>query len=260
MIFTKLLYCIFDWNKNDVAGAMKICRFIHCGLALFTNATAVSPKYAAQALYFLAAVARRRCLLSNGTTDFGSFRPVKNWWCLEDPLVYTVSIGKSNTGVPPKPNMSSVHVYVADSFDFKLWTPFPLSACAFIKMEGFWNQIAIDLQKKSIFHCGKHDCIEWSGAREHGIYGKKSVLWPDGSKTMERTHRLSYMLFRKLLREEMPHFNQNGERLDVSHICHNGICLRVEHLVLEPHSTNMERMGCKMRNICTHAHYPYCLL
>lgn len=127
-------------------------------------------------------------------------------------------------------------------------------------MEAFWANLSADLQKKSNFNCGPQECTEWMGAREHGVYGKKSVTWPDGTKSMERTHRLSYMLSVKVLRDQMPMFNADGERLDVSHLCHNPICIRPEHLHLEPHSVNMERMGCKMRHQCTRNHFPLCLL
>ena len=127
-------------------------------------------------------------------------------------------------------------------------------------MEAFWSQIALSLMQKSIFNCGRHGCTEWTGGREHGVYGKKSVVWPDGKKKIERVHRLSYMHAHHILRDEMPNKNSQGERLDVSHICHNPICLKPEHLILEPHSLNMDRMGCRMRNLCTKDHHPHCLL
>lgn len=127
-------------------------------------------------------------------------------------------------------------------------------------MDAFWHKLSTDLEKKSSFHCGLHDCTEWVGAREHNLYGKKSVSWPDGTKTMERTHRLSYMLSKKLLRDQMPTISAAGEQLDVSHLCHNPLCIKAEHLILEPHSVNMERMGCKIRQQCTRAHFPLCIL
>ena len=127
-------------------------------------------------------------------------------------------------------------------------------------MEAFWNKISLDLDKKSLYNCGRHDCTEWGGARDHGVYGKKSVVWPDGTKTMERTHRLSFMLSKKLLRHQLPRRSASGEPLEVSHLCHNSICIKAEHLVLEPHSINMERMGCRIRQLCTRGHSPFCLL
>lgn len=127
-------------------------------------------------------------------------------------------------------------------------------------MDYFWNRISRSLELKSKFNCGVHACTEWTGAREHGTYGKKSVEWPDGTKCIERTHRLAYMLSVKILKNDLPHVNEHGERLDVSHICHNPICIRPQHLILETHTINMERMGCKMRGICTKGHFPYCLL
>lgn len=49
--------------------------------------------------------------------------------------------------------------------------------------------------------------------------------------------------------------------LDASHLCHNSLCVEREHLVLEPHSINNNRIHCKNSQICTgHGEYPDCML
>ena len=54
--------------------------------------------------------------------------------------------------------------------------------------------------------------------KEHNKYGRKSVVWPDGKKTVERVHRLSYMLTYRTLKDDVPRHDENGQQLDVSHI------------------------------------------
>ena len=159
---------------------------------------------------------------------------------------------------------SATYMVQNEKVTFSLpWDPdldpfcFPFSAT---KMEAFWNQIALALSKKSENNCGNYDCTEWRGALEHGLYGKKSVTWPDGSKTLERTHRLSYMLSKNILRVNLPHYNENGEQLDVSHLCHNPKCIKPEHLTFEPHSTNLDRIVCRQRKRCTGSHLPLCIV
>lgn len=51
--------------------------------------------------------------------------------------------------------------------------------------------------------------------------------------------------------------------MDVSHLCHNTLCLRFDHLSLEPHSVNMERQRCLHVTpiLCLgHKEYPDCML
>ena len=52
-------------------------------------------------------------------------------------------------------------------------------------MESFWNALALALSKKSEKNYGNYDCTVWVGALEHGVYGKKVMNWPDGTRTLE---------------------------------------------------------------------------
>lgn len=49
----------------------------------------------------------------------------------------------------------------------------------------------------------------------------------------------------------------NGQ-IDISHLCHNRSCFRIEHLVREAHSDNWRRMGCAGGEKCPHE--PKCIL
>ena len=64
----------------------------------------------------------------------------------------------------------------------------------------------------------------------------------------------------KILRGDMPRIYDNRKNLEVSHMCHNGICVTSTHLVLETHETNLERISCKSQGQCTKQHQPFCLL
>ena len=127
-------------------------------------------------------------------------------------------------------------------------------------MDAFWWHLKEKLSKKTLFNQGQHQCNEWVGCLEHGTYGKLTVTWPDGTKSVERCHRVSYMVAHEILRADMPCINDNGKKLEVSHLCHNGICVNPAHLVLETHETNLERISCKSQGQCTKQHQPFCLL
>lgn len=92
-----------------------------------------------------------------------------------------------------------------------------------------------------------------------GLWGKV-VNWPDGTITLERAHRLSYMLDQRILKEKLPRFSPNGDHLDISHLCHNPKCINPQHLILEPHSINIDRIFCRRIKQCINCHLPYCLI
>ena len=48
------------------------------------------------------------------------------------------------------------------------------------------------------------------------------------------------MAAQKILRGDMPRTDNNRKKLDVSHLCHNSICVKPIYLVLETHQTNLE--------------------
>jgi hypothetical protein len=93
-------------------------------------------------------------------------------------------------------------------------------------------------------HCrgrgGNLDCIIWGGCVKQGNrtyckpYGVINVKLPGKSRHQTVTvHRLMYMIEHRTF-ELNPHF-------DVSHLCHNSLCINASHLSLQPHYINNNR-------------------
>ena len=95
-------------------------------------------------------------------------------------------------------------------------------------------------------------CHVWYGmTREHG-YG---VIRPTfrGKKQVFTVHRLQYFLSNNC------HFTDKSYH--VSHLCHNKLCLNIEHLSLEPAEVNIERNQCKRLQTCFgHNGFKNCVL
>lgn len=128
----------------------------------------------------------------------------------------------------------------------------------------FWCKLRVSMGKKSkngweFSEFRGDECVNWQGCVDRDGYGTKRITWPNGSCSLERTHRLSFMLHHKLLRNEIPRLNDAGLELDVSHLCHNKACINPLHLVLEPHSVNVSRTYCVVRGSCCGEHNPACL-
>lgn len=96
-------------------------------------------------------------------------------------------------------------------------------------------------------------CRLWEGCvKSGGRYGVIHYKYPGCTDTVSNVHRVVYML-------EHNDFNL-APGLEVSHLCHEPLCLTVQHLNAEPHSVNMSRAQCVFRAKCTgHAPHPNCL-
>ena len=127
-------------------------------------------------------------------------------------------------------------------------------------IDAFWWQLNEKLAKKTLFNQGQHSCDIWTGAKSHGTYGKLAVTWPNESKSVESAHRVSFMTSNHYLKNDMPQVDAEGRQLEVSHLCHNGLCIKNAHLTLESHENNQERIHCKLQRQCTGQHQPYCVL
>ena len=127
-------------------------------------------------------------------------------------------------------------------------------------MENFFKNILQDLKRNSTFLSCGHNCIEWNGACTESGYGRKRVSWPDGHKSIEKVHRLAFMSYNNILNDQLKKYNEFGQQLDVSHLCHNKLCINENHLIHEPHSINMDRKRCVSLGFCSKSHKPYCLL
>ena len=129
-----------------------------------------------------------------------------------------------------------------------------------LEMEGFWQKIETQLGKKMQIMGNMHHCVLWTGCTDKNGYGVKRVLWPNGITTFERAHRVAYMADHQVTRFNIARIDIDGHQLDVSHVCHNKLCMNAAHLCLERHSVNKERDHCKCIGRCTGGHYPLCLL
>ena len=132
------------------------------------------------------------------------------------------------------------------------------SASVKMPRQKFWDKIKKSLDKSSDFGAG--GCIMWTGATDRHGYGRKQVTWPDSNKSEMRVHRLSFMMNKNLMYWEIASHDDNGQPLDVSHRCHNKLCINSAHLVLEARDINNDRNHCMHLNRCTGNHDPHCLL
>ena len=85
-------------------------------------------------------------------------------------------------------------------------------------------------------------------------YGRQQVHYPDGSSSGIHAHRLMYICTKQHFLPRVPGI------IDVSHLCHNSLCIRFDHLSLEPPVINSNRKVCKRRKNCHgHGQYKDCL-
>ena len=88
-------------------------------------------------------------------------------------------------------------------------------------MSDFFKKLSICMGKHSGkgMSCGVlGDCTVWVASKDSYGYWKKKVTWPDGSKTVTKAHRFSFMVHNKTL--DVPTVDSFGEQLDISHLCH----------------------------------------
>lgn len=123
-------------------------------------------------------------------------------------------------------------------------------------MDKFFHKLSQSLVKLS--HETANGCREWEGCKDRHGYGTKRVTWPDGSVKLERVHRVAYMVHHRALRHELLQFS-SADNLEVSHLCHNKLCIRPDHLILESHEANCERKSCQLLGQCVRHHDPPCI-
>lgn len=102
------------------------------------------------------------------------------------------------------------------------------------------------------------ECLIWEGwgVQKMGQYfiAKLQIRLPGASKpTKINVARLSRMLFEN-------NFDVSKD-LDASHLCHNSLCTRAEHIHFEPRSVNNNRHICvSVRQCIHHQGHPDCLI
>lgn len=98
-------------------------------------------------------------------------------------------------------------------------------------------------------------CLIWQGSKT-GHYGQIKVKLPsEGQSNPIYVHRLQYMLHVKST--SLP------RQMEVSHLCHNTLCIAIEHLSLEPQTVNASRKRCRSLvppQCIKHDQYPDCIL
>ncbi len=128
-------------------------------------------------------------------------------------------------------------------------------------METFWNKLLTKFDRKIGPPTGQYGCLEWQGARDRCGYGRIFVFWPGREKEMEeKAHRVAFYLQYQLSPTEFKWTDAEGRPAECSHVCHNPSCVRIDHLIIERHSSNMERIHCRQQGTCSKTHKPYCMI
>lgn len=103
----------------------------------------------------------------------------------------------------------------------------------------------------------ENNCTKWQGALNKAGYGTIHLILPNKKKIHTTVHRAAYMLKYKLT--NIATFNVDGERLEISHLCHSASCINTSHLTLEPAKINRERQICCTSHVCL-GHKPECMI
>lgn len=119
-------------------------------------------------------------------------------------------------------------------------------------MEAFFEKYQQLFSENSI-RASNGECLLGARKAQKNGYGAMKYKNPfTGRWKCTTAHRLSYMIAMRQL--------DIGDK-DVSHLCHNGLCIRTDHLSAEPHNLNCDRVRCVNRGRCKgHGAYPLCLL
>jgi len=98
------------------------------------------------------------------------------------------------------------------------------------------------------------DCLIWQKSISSNGYPQLKVTIKTWGSRPVPVHRLHYMLHHK------QHIAYDEEN-EISHLCHNPLCIEINHLSLEPHSINLERKECKITGSCRkHNNFPDCVI
>lgn len=113
------------------------------------------------------------------------------------------------------------------------------------------SRISAQVQKNAnVKHCWK-----WIGATNKGDGYGHVILSIKGDRMTVNAHRAAYIAFRRVF--ILP--------FDISHLCHDKLCMNPDHLSHEPWPVNQGRKRCKTIGECAgHTHdgvkYEACIL
>jgi len=104
------------------------------------------------------------------------------------------------------------------------------------------------------------NCLIWTGAISSSHYGVISR-----QKKLFKVHRVAYAICKNLISFNTDHDGLMiliNSKQEISHLCHNRLCINVDHLSLEPHAINNQRLRCKNNLLCSgnHKGFQNCLL
>jgi hypothetical protein len=118
------------------------------------------------------------------------------------------------------------------------------------------EEFIIDLMLKLLWKSHESgSCRVWNGATANG-YGRQRAVLPGGKVQTFGAHRCAYII--KSGSITIP-TQQGKQNLEVSHLCHNKLCINQEHLVLETQAVNASRNRCALLKHCTQRHSPRCV-
>ena len=122
-------------------------------------------------------------------------------------------------------------------------------------MERFWERMFHRLYECPGFVLSVNDeCMLYNGgSKDKEGYGRMRYTVPGENAERETSvHRMAKMVERKLL---------NVGDFDASHLCHNKLCIRPDHVHLERTEYNNARKACVNKGHCNHhGSNPDCLL
>lgn len=126
----------------------------------------------------------------------------------------------------------------------------------------FWKRLETILTIKSSSEGNSKGCILWEGPPSiNSVYGKQRIEWFDGKITFEGAHWFAFLVKNRLTPSTIPKFTEKGDILEISHLCHNALCVNTDHLVLETHAINKEHAHCKKQHLCMKCHDgPDCII
>ena len=121
--------------------------------------------------------------------------------------------------------------------------------------------------ESNIHNTGNNACHAWTGPLTCGKhkYGRFRFTNLISKKYQETSaHRAYFMISNRLpqLEPKTEISSQYPSQIfEVSHLCHNTVCLNMNHLSYEPRSINLSRKTCKLANDCSgHGIFPNCML
>lgn len=103
------------------------------------------------------------------------------------------------------------------------------------------EKIRSKLKEKSSLGC--NDCNLWRGATDRNGYGILRMTI-NRKRISFSVHRLAFYVFHKDERHLRPKFH-------VYHICHQKLCINIEHLSYEEAKVSSQRNRCRINNECS---------